>query len=98
MTEDDLEKTSDLAVQWKMKFNPHPTKQTKEMIFSRIKTVSIHQDVHLNNNPLNLVATHKHLGVILASKLSYEHHLQSVFNKTMWSFEKTSSYSSKKSL
>ena len=32
---DDLEKISHWAYQWKMKFNPDPTKQANEVIFSR---------------------------------------------------------------
>ena len=40
VTEDDQEKSSNLAFQWKIKFNLDPTKQTQEMIFSRIKAFS----------------------------------------------------------
>ena len=32
---DDLEKISHWAYQWKMQFNPDPTKQANEVIFSR---------------------------------------------------------------
>ena len=64
-----------------MNFNPDPTKQAQEIIFSREKTVSIHSLVYFNKNPVNSTATHKHLGMILDSKLSYENHLQSVFSR-----------------
>ena len=64
-----------------MKFNPDHTKQTQEIIFSRKKTVSLHPVVYFNNALLNLRATHKHLGMILDSKLSYKNNLQSVFRK-----------------
>ena len=76
-----LEKISEWAFQWKMKFNPDHTKQAQEIIFSRKKTVSIHPVVYFNNTPVNSTATHKHLGMILDSKLSYENHLQSVFSR-----------------
>ena len=76
----DLQKISEWAFQWKMNFNPDPTKQAQEIIFSREKTVSIHSLVYFNKNPVNSTATHKHLGMILDSKLSYENHLQSVFS------------------
>ena len=33
----DLEKMSELDFQWKMKFNPDPTKQTQKIIFSKKK-------------------------------------------------------------
>ena len=45
------------------------------------KTVSIHPVVYFNNTPVNSTATHKHLGMILDSKLSYENHLQSAFSR-----------------
>ena len=63
------------------------------------KTVSLHPVVNFNYTPVNSTATHKHLGMILDSKLSYENHLQSVFsrvNKTIYLFEKISTYSSEK--
>ena len=46
-----------------MKFNPDPTKQTREITFSCKKT---------GNTPVNSKATHKDLGMILDSKLSHE--------------------------
>ena len=58
-----------------MKFNPDPTKQAQEIIFSRKKTVSIHPAVYFNNTPVNATATHNHLGMILDSKPTYENHL-----------------------
>ena len=75
----DLEKISKWAFQWKMKFSPDHTKQTPEIIFKKKENVSIHPVVYFNNTPLNSTATHKHLGMILNSKLSYENHLQTVF-------------------
>ena len=69
-----------------MKFNTDPTKQTQKIIFSKKKTVSIHPLVYFDKTPVNSKATHKHLGMMLDSKLSYENHLQSVFswvNKTI---------------
>ena len=68
----DLEKISELIFQWKMKFNPNHTKQAQEIIFSTKKTVSIHPVVYFNNARVSFMTTHKHLGMILISKLSYE--------------------------
>ena len=57
-----------------MKFNPDHIKRAQEIIFSRKKTVSIHPvSIHL----VNSTETHKHLGIILGSTLSYNNHLQS---------------------
>ena len=61
--------------------NPEPTKQDQEIIFSKKKTVSIHLVGYFNNSLVNSTATHKHLGMIIDSKLSYENHLQSVFSR-----------------
>ena len=69
-----------------MKCNPDPTKQVQKIIYSRKKSVFIYPLVYFNKTLVNSTATHKHLGMILDSKLSYENHLQSVFstvNKTI---------------
>ena len=75
----DLEQISEWAFLWKMKFNPNPTKQAREIILSKKKTVFIHPVVDFNNILGNSTATHQHFGMILYPKLSYENHLQSVF-------------------
>ena len=36
---------------------------------------SFHSVVYFSNTPVNSTVTHKHLGMILGSKLSYENHL-----------------------
>ena len=69
-----------------MKFNPDLTKQAQEIIFNKKKNCFYHPVVYFNNTPLNAMATHEHLEMILDSKLRYENHLQSVFikvNKTI---------------
>ena len=70
----DLEKISEWTFQRKM--NPEPTKQDQEIIFSKKKTVSIHLVGYFNNSLVNSTATHKHLGMIIDSKLSYENHIK----------------------
>ena len=88
----ELEKISEWAFQWKTKFNPDPAKQAQEIIFSRKKPVFFHPHVYSNKTLVNSTATHKHLGMILDSKVGYENHLQSVFsevNKTIGLFRKS---------
>ena len=70
-----------------MKFNTDPTKQTQKIIFSKKKTVSIRPLVYFDKTPVNSKSTHKHLGMMLDSKLTYENHLQSVFSRH-WSLRK----------
>ena len=78
--------TSDLnednwAFKWKMNFNSDPNKQAQEIIFSRKKTASLHPVVYFDNKPVKSSQIHKHLGMILDSNLSYEHHIKSILNK-----------------
>ena len=42
---------------------------------------SSHPSVYFNNIPINLTSVHKHLGMLVDDKLSYEHHLKLVLNK-----------------
>ena len=77
----DLKLISDRAFQWKMSFNPNSSKQAQEITFSRKKLKSSHQSVYFNNIPVSSTTVHKHLGMLLDDKLSYEHHLQFVLNK-----------------
>ena len=97
----DYEKISEWTFQWKMNFHSDPTKQVQEILFSRKKPVSINPVVYFSNTPVNSTATHKHLGMILDSKLSYVHHIQSVFsrvNKTISPLRKLQATLPRKSL
>ena len=40
-----------------------------------------HPNVYFNNIPVSSTSVHKHLGMLLDGKLSYEHHLKFVLNK-----------------
>ena len=78
--------TSDLnednwAFKWKMNFNPDPNKQAQEIIFSRKKTASLHPVAYFDKKPVKPSQTHKHLGMMFDSNLSYEHHIKSILNK-----------------
>ena len=64
----------------KMNFNPDPNKQAQEIIFSRKKTASLHPVVYFDNKPVKSTQIHKHLGMMLDSNLSYEHHIKSICN------------------
>ena len=64
-----------------MSFNPDPSKQAQEITFSRKKMKSSHPSVYFYNIPVSSTSVHKHLGMLLNDKLSYEHHLKSALNK-----------------
>ena len=71
----DLRKISDWAIQWKMSFNPDPSKQAQEVIFSRKRQNPNHDSIYFNNNLVNQVSSQKHLGMHLDAKLNFEKHL-----------------------
>ena len=74
---DDLEKISYWAYQWKMQFNPDPNKEANEVIFSR-KTGSnnlSHPPIKFNNNDISKFTHQKHLGIVLDSKINFNAHV-----------------------
>ena len=77
----DLSKIDEWAVQWKMSYNPDPTKQTQEIIFSRKTSQRNHPGLMFNKSIVNVTTIRKHLGMIFNSKLSFEEHLKSVLKK-----------------
>ena len=46
---EDLNKINLWAFQWKMSFNPDPSKQAQEVIFSRKLQKSVYPALHFNN-------------------------------------------------
>ena len=78
---EDLQKIGNWAFKWLMNLNSDPNKQAQEIIFSRKKTASLHLAIYFDNKPFKSSQIHKHLGVILDSNLSYEHHIKSILNK-----------------
>ena len=61
-----------------MIFNPDPSKQAQEVIFSRKSKRSTHPPLVFNNNNASQTYSQKHLGVILDFKLTFEEHLNNV--------------------
>ena len=66
-----------------MRFDPDPNRLAQEMKCNRQKAVSSGLFVYFNNTPVHSTITHKHLEIILDSKLSHKHRLQSAFTKTI---------------
>ena len=64
-----LVKIRDLTFNWNMSFNPDPTKQAKEVIFSKKKKnswySSSHPSLFFNNSLIEQDTTRKHLGLTL---------------------------------
>ena len=64
------------AYEWKMSFNPDPTKQAIEVLFSRKKRVINHPPLFFNNIVVSSQEDHKHLGVTLDRTLSFAKHIR----------------------
>ena len=80
---DDLEKISYWAYQWKMQFNPDPTKQANEVIFSQKTSLNnlSHPLIKFNNNGIIKCPHQKHLGITLDSKLNFNAHVYQTVKK-----------------
>ena len=72
----DLDIIKSWAHNWHMLFNPDPTKQAVEVTFSRKKISADHAPVHFNDIPVIKMNEHRHLDIILDSKLSFASHIQ----------------------
>ena len=67
----DLNKIKNWAIQWKMNFNPDP---------SRILTPN-HNQVYFSHNSVKQVPFQKHLGMYLDTKFNFQKHLNNVLSK-----------------
>ena len=63
-----------------MRFNPDPTKQAEEVIFSRKTTKKICPKIFFNNIPVSKADYQKHLGLHLYSKLSFDIHIKTILS------------------
>ena len=66
---------------WKMSFNPDPSKQAQEVIFSRKIQKTCHPSIYFNNKSVKQVPSQKHLELILDNKLNFQEHLKNISNK-----------------
>ena len=73
-----LKKINDWAYQWKMNFNPDPSKQAQEITFSRKIQENFHPPFYFNNIKVEQTALQKHLGIFLDPKLDFKEHLKNI--------------------
>ena len=78
----DLEHIKLWANRWKMSFNPDPSKQAVEITFSTKRDKFNHPVLFFNNSQVMRVDEHKHLGLILDSKLSFSSHIHAAISKS----------------
>ena len=77
----DLGLVGQWAYVWRMSLNPDPQKQLTEVTFSRKKIEVDHTMILFNNIPVRKVSKHKHLRIILDSKLSFSTHTISAISE-----------------
>ena len=77
----DLSLISEWAFNWKMLFNPDPSKPAQEVLFSRKKKADNHPSISLNNIQVESTTYQKHLGLILDEKLNFKQHVESAISK-----------------
>ena len=73
-----MKEVKDWVFQWKMSFNPDPSKQAQAVIFSCKLKRSTHPPLVFNSNNVSQTFSQKYLGVILDFKLTFEKHLNNV--------------------
>ena len=77
----DLNKINHWAFPWKMSFNPDPSKQAQEVIFSRKFQKLVYSPLHFNNIAVTQSTNQKHLGMSLDVKLDFQEHLKNIYSK-----------------
>ena len=77
----DLAIIQNWAFQWKMSFNPDPTKQAKEVTFSTKLSKEQHPPLSFNDHHIIASSSHKHFGLILDEKLSFAEHVKEAIIK-----------------
>ena len=78
----DLAKLSKWTFQWKMSFNPGPNKQAIEVDFSIKRDKENYQLLQFNSSDIQIADSHKHLGLIIDSKLNFNVHIESKITKS----------------
>ena len=77
----DLNKIKNWAIQWTMNFNPDPSKQAQEVIFSRKFQNTNYDQVYFNHSPGEQVPFQKHVGMYLDTKLNFQEYLNNILSK-----------------
>ena len=61
-----------------MSFNPDPSKQAQEVIFSKKRALRHHPNFFFNGLKIKKVSFQKHLGLIRDEKLNFNLHLKTI--------------------
>ena len=74
-------KISKWAFQWKMLFNPDPSKQAIDICFSHKRDSENYPSLVINDTNVQLANSEKYLGLILDSKLDFNEHIDNKIKK-----------------
>ena len=77
----DLYQINKWAFQWKMSFNPDPSKQTQEIVFNRKAKKNYHSSLNFNISIVSQSPYQKHLGIFFDVQLTFEEHLKVITTK-----------------
>ena len=81
MLNNKLRPISKWAYNYKMLFNPDPSKLAQEVVFSRKRKLKSHPTISLNNIQVERASYVKHLDILLDEKLNFKQHIDSVILK-----------------
>ena len=76
----DLLKINNSEYQWKMGFNPDPSNQAHEVIFSRKIKKPSHPDLIFNNQVIQ-TPNQRHLGMLVGDKWNFDKNLKCIADK-----------------
>ena len=65
-----------------MNFNPDPSKQAQELLFSQKISSKPYPSLYFNDNPVHQVQLQNHLGLFLDQKLGFDEHIQCILIRT----------------
>ena len=74
----DLDTIHQWAKRWLVKFNPA---KSESLLISRKTNRPLHPQLLMNNEPINEVASHKHLGIFLSNDGTWHEHIHYITSK-----------------
>ena len=77
----DLHQINKWTFQWKTSFNPDPSKQAQEIIFSRKTKKICHPSLRFNNSIASQSPHQKHFDIFLDARITFEEHLKVITTK-----------------
>ena len=77
----DLNRVREWTFQWKMSFNPEPSKQAQEVILTRMLQKKDYPPLYFNDTSVKETCKQNHLGMLLDFRLDFQEHWKSLVKK-----------------